>query len=155
MSHIYFITHFSRGDAVCICEEVIYGEAILMSWRKWVVVPTVSRPNRRPAAFAVRGWGLACMHCGCSWHVSLTTGFRCVDLRKFFVPTDQTAWKPTKTGIALRLNEWPTFEQDVDKLHRDNRTVANFTPCFLNLAHTTPELIATCSECNPYPSTTT
>jgi len=57
-------------------------------------------------------------------------------------------WKPTKTGIALRLNEWPTFKQAVDKLHRDNPTVANFTPCFLNLDHATPELIATCSECN-------
>ena len=95
-----------------------------------------------------------CMHYGGAWHVSLTKGFRCVDLRKFFVPTDQTLWKPTKTGIALRLNEWPTFKQAVDKLHHDNPTVANFTPCFLNLDHTTPEIIATCPECNPYPSTT-
>ena len=60
----------------------------------------------------------------------------------------QTMWKPTKTGIALRLNEWPTFKQAVDKLHRDNPTVANFTPCFLNLDHATPELIVTCPECN-------
>ena len=95
-----------------------------------------------------------CMHYGGAWHVSLTKRFRCVDLRKFVVPSVQTMWKPTKTGIALRLNEWPTFKQAVDKLHRDNPTVANFTPCFLNLDHTTPELIATCPECNPYPSTT-
>ena len=54
-------------------------------------------------------------------------GFCCVDLRKFFVPTDQTTWKPTKTGIALRLNEWPTFKQAID---HNNPTVANFTPCF-------------------------
>ena len=92
-----------------------------------------------------------CMHYGVAWHVSLTKGFRCVDLRKFFIPTGQRTWKPTKTGIALRLNEWPTFKQAIDKLHRDNPTVANFTPCFLNLDHATPELIATCPECNPYP----
>jgi len=55
--------------------------------------------------------------------------------------------------IALRLNEWPTFKQAVDKLHCDNPTVANFTPCFLNVDHTTPEIIVTCPECNPYPST--
>jgi len=30
-----------------------------------------------------------CMHYGRAWHVSLTKGFRCVDLRKFFVPKDQ------------------------------------------------------------------
>jgi len=81
-------------------------------------------------------------------------GFCCVDLRKFFIPMGQTMWKPTKTGIALRLNELPTFKQAVDKLHRDNPTIANFTPCFINLDHATPGLIATCPECNPYPSTT-
>jgi len=30
-----------------------------------------------------------CMHYGGAWHVSLTKGFRCVDLRKFFVSKDQ------------------------------------------------------------------
>ena len=30
-----------------------------------------------------------CMHYGGAWHVSLTKDFRCVDLRKFFVPKDQ------------------------------------------------------------------
>jgi len=95
-----------------------------------------------------------CMHYGGAWHVSLTKGFRCVDLRKFFVPTHKTVWKPTKTGIALRLNEWPTFKQAVDKLHRDNPTVATIIPCLLNLDHITSEIIATCPECNPYPSTT-
>jgi len=92
-----------------------------------------------------------CMHYGGAWHVSLTKGFRCLDLRKFFIPTatGQTMWKTTKTGIALRLNEWPTFKQAVDKLHRDNPTVAKFTPGFLNLDYTTPDLIASCPECNP------
>jgi len=55
---------------------------------------------------------------------------------KILLPMGQTLWKPTKTGIALRLNEWPTFKQAVDKLHRDSPTVANFTPCFLNVDHT-------------------
>ena len=56
------------------------------------------------------------MHYGGAWHVSLTKGFRCVDLPKFFIPTGQSMWKPTKTGIALPLNEWPTFKQAVEKL---------------------------------------
>ena len=63
----------------------------------------------------------------------------------------QTLWKPTKEVIALRLSEWPTFKEAVNKLHRDNPTVASFTPCFLN--HATPQLIAECSECSPYRST--
>ena len=69
------------------------------------------------------------------------------------MPFGQTLWKPTKEGIALRLSEWPTFKEAVNKLHRDNPTVASFTPCFLNLDQATPELIAECSECSPYRST--
>ena len=79
--------------------------------------------------------------------------FRCTNLRKFYMPFGQTLWKPAKEGIALRLSEWPTFKEAVVKLHRDNSTVANFSPCFLNLDHATPELIAECSECSPYRST--
>jgi len=78
-----------------------------------------------------------CLHYGGAGHVSLTKGFRCVDLRKFFVPKDQNTWKPTKTGIALRLHEWPTFKQAAEKLRHDNPAVANFTPCFLNTDHNT------------------
>jgi len=33
------------------------------------------------------------MHYGGAWHVSLTKGFRCTNLRKFYVPFDQTLWK--------------------------------------------------------------
>jgi len=101
-----------------------------------------------------------CMHYGGAWHESLTKGFRCVDLRKFFIPTGQNIWKPTKTGIALRLNEWASGR-------RSSRPSTNYTATtrpsqtlhpasLLNLDHTTPEteIIATCPECNPYPSTT-
>ena len=94
-----------------------------------------------------------CNHYGEGWHVSLTKGFRCVDLRKFYVPFGETASKPTKTGIALRLSEWPTFKIAVDNLHRDNPAVANFTPCFLNQDHVTQQAIAACEECSPFPST--
>ena len=94
-----------------------------------------------------------CNHYGGGWHVSLTKGFRCVDLRKFYVPFGETISKPTKTGIALRLSEWPTFKMAVDNLHRDNPIVANFTPCFLNQDHATQQAIAACEECNPLCST--
>jgi len=44
-------------------------------------------------------------HYGGGWYVSLTKGFRCIDLRKFYVPFGETTCKPTRTGIALRLGE--------------------------------------------------
>ena len=85
-------------------------------------------------------------HYGGGWCV-------CVDLRQFYQPFGKTEWKPTKTGIALRLSEWETFKNVVVNLvQRNHTTVANFTPCFLNEDHTTVESMQTCRECNPYAS---
>ena len=89
-------------------------------------------------------------HYGGGWYVSVTSGFNCIDLRKFYMPVGETEWKPTRTGIALRLSEWPTFRSLIDTIQRDHPIVANFTPCFLNQDHTTTEGIQTCRECNPH-----
>ena len=87
-----------------------------------------------------------CAHYGGGWHVSVTKGFRCVDLRKFYVPKAETIWKPTKTGIALRLDEWPTLKDVINSLHHDIPDIV-VTPCFYK--HSIPEIIAACPECNP------
>ena len=52
-----------------------------------------------------------CNHYGGGWHVSVTKGFHCIDLRKWWLPIGETSCKPTKTGIALRLSEWPTLRR--------------------------------------------
>ena len=93
------------------------------------------------------------IHYGGGWHASLTKGFRCIDLRKFYVPFGETTIKPTKTGIALRLDEWPRFKQAIANLHRDNPVVTNFVPCFLAQDHTTPQGLNSCLECNAFSST--
>jgi len=90
------------------------------------------------------------MHYGGGWCVSVTSGFYCVDLRKFYLPIGETEWKPTRIGIALRLSEWATFKNLIDVVRRDHPIVANFTPCFLNQDHTTLEGSQACRECNPY-----
>ena len=64
-------------------------------------------------------------HHGGGWHVSLTKGFRCIDLRKFCVPFGETNCKATKTQIALRLHEWTSFKQAMDNLNPDNLTAGN------------------------------
>ena len=45
-------------------------------------------------------------HYGGGWHVSVTTGLKCVDLRKWYLRFGKTKVIPTRTGIALRLPEW-------------------------------------------------
>jgi len=48
-----------------------------------------------------------CAHYGAGWHVSVNTGYRYVDLRKWYVPFGKTERKPTRTGTALRLFDGP------------------------------------------------
>ena len=43
---------------------------------------------------------------GGGYYVSVTSGFFCVDIRKFFVLYGGAEEKPTRQGIALRLREW-------------------------------------------------
>ena len=50
-------------------------------------------------------------HLGGAWCVSVTTGFRCVDIRKWYYNCSLRETKPTKTGIALRLSEWNTLKE--------------------------------------------
>ena len=71
-------------------------------------------------------------------------------MRKWFVPFGKTERKPTRTGIALRLSEWATFKQMVERLHGDYPDVAYYMPCWLN--H--PQDYVACMECNPYPIAT-
>ena len=47
-------------------------------------------------------------HIGGGHYVSVTSGYRCVDIRLFFQPHG-TEIKPTKRGVALRLDEWTTL----------------------------------------------
>jgi hypothetical protein len=42
-----------------------------------------------------------CQPVGGGWFVSVTTGFWCVAVRKFYMPFSQTEPKPTRTGLAL------------------------------------------------------
>ena len=57
-------------------------------------------------------------HLGEDWYVSVTTGFRCVDFRRFHKCTDGKLL-PRRQGIALRLNEWATLVKTIPVLDSD------------------------------------
>jgi len=57
-------------------------------------------------------------HIGANWYVSVTTGFWCVDLRKFYTSKDGEL-RPKREGIALRLNEWSQVCNLRDQLNDD------------------------------------
>jgi hypothetical protein len=91
-------------------------------------------------------------HIGGGWYVSVTTGVRCVDIRKFYELLGQLQPRPTKTGFALRLPEWETLKAIIPKLHTDFPELATTTPCYLGLDHSNLEGMLQCPECTPFPT---
>jgi len=57
-------------------------------------------------------------HIGDNWYVSVTTGFYCVDFRRFY-ESKEGEIKPTRDGIALKLQEWESMRVNVSQLEMD------------------------------------
>jgi len=58
--------------------------------------------------------------------VSLNTGVRCVDFRKFYLPygLEMGKEKPTRTGLALNLEEWNDFLASIPLVEMKYRRLA-------------------------------
>jgi hypothetical protein len=89
------------------------------------------------------------IHIGGAWFVSVTSGFMCVDIRKFYIaPGGET--KATKTGIAIRLSEWDRVKDIAREMKEKNPKIANAQPCWTNADHFNQEGAINCPECNPF-----
>jgi hypothetical protein len=89
------------------------------------------------------------LHIGASWYVSVATGYRCVDIRKYYMAQDG-AVKPTKTGIALRLYGWSRLLEGVKDIKAKHPKVAQAQPCWTQTDHFNQEGAMMCVECNPF-----
>ena len=89
------------------------------------------------------------LHIGGAWFVSVTSGFRCIDVRKFYVtPSGET--KATRTGIAIRLSEWDRVKDIAGEMKEKNKKIADAQPCWTNADHYNQDGEITCRECNPF-----
>ena len=61
----------------------------------------------------------------------------CVDVRKYVLPYGMQHGdeKPTKCGIALRLNEWSKLLKLVPFIHQMFPSLANALPCYAQGDH--------------------
>lgn len=89
------------------------------------------------------------LHVGGGWYVSVTSGYPCVDVRKFYLKPG-VGVKPTKMGIALRLPEWSRLKEAACKIKEKNQMVADAQPCWTGADHFNQEGAIACSECNPF-----
>jgi Transcriptional Coactivator p15 (PC4) len=90
-------------------------------------------------------------HIGGGWYVSVTTGFWCVDIRRFFY-TKNCETKPSKQGLALRLSEWTILQDEVMLLLNSLNPELLFTiPCSMREDHLNdPSVVLGCRECSPF-----
>jgi hypothetical protein len=63
------------------------------------------------------------LHVGGGWYVSVTSGFYCVDVRKFYY-LPGVGVRPTKTGIVLRLYEWVRLKVVAEEIRLRHPKVA-------------------------------
>ena len=88
-------------------------------------------------------------HIGGAWYLSVSTGFKCMDIRQFYQPLFACEEKPTKTGFAIRLPEWTAFVAAVRQLVRENEQLVDIHLC--GEQHMTLDDAVACRECNPFP----
>ncbi len=89
------------------------------------------------------------VHLGGAWHVSVTSGVRCVDVRRFYMTRDGST-KPTRTGFAIRLREWDRMKQIAGEMKTHHPKIAEAQPCWTQSDHFNQEGALMCCECNPF-----
>ena len=82
----------------------------------------------------------------------ITTGVMCVDIRKYFLPYGMEAGdeKPTRHGIALRLEEWASLLRLIPVIEQAFPTLAATTPCYDGHDHLTQLDYLACTVCYPF-----
>ena len=74
---------------------------------------------------------------GSAYYVSITSGFYCIDIRKFYLPYgERTDIRPTRQELALRLREW-----DERKCEKSSTLSIVHTPLSVLLCRVTWETI--------------
>jgi len=87
---------------------------------------------------------------GGGYYVSITSGFACIDVRKFFIPAGETDIKPTRQGIALRLREWGEMKKIMDQINAIYPSLGTALPCYLGDDHHNQLGALQCRECYPF-----
>ena len=107
--------------------------------------------NQTVTQFAATEFVRYKQHIGGGWFVSVTSGFPCVDFRKFYMPVFGFEEKPTKSGLAIRLSEWSAFGAALSRMTEENPHLLQIQPCGI---HPNQEEAIQCAECYPFPSVT-
>ena len=93
------------GELVALIEESGTDKKIVFTSKRWTqfILLIEEIDNAVDQLIACKHVSYQ-THIGGKWFVSISTGFRCINLRQFYMNTAD-GLRPTKRGIAIRLPE--------------------------------------------------
>jgi hypothetical protein len=83
-------------------------------------------------------------------YASVSSGFSCVNLRYFFLPSDSNKILPTKNGVALTVPMWENLYKFAPQLRELDPRLKGATLCVNGLDHLNQMGYFTCPECCPF-----
>ena len=89
-------------------------------------------------------------HVGGGVYVTISEGYKCVNIRQYFLPAGCVDEKPTKKGIALSFMEFKAFIDCIDAISDVSLEIKNAIPCNFDFNHNDPLMFLACKECNPF-----
>jgi len=87
---------------------------------------------------------------GDGYYASVSTGVMCVDFRKYYLPygLPVSSIRPSKNGLALRIDEWANMMQLIPSIHAALPELANAHPCTND--HNAQRDWFACGSCFPF-----
>lgn len=139
-------------DEVTITSKAEPSKTVKFTVNRWAhftkIIPVIDDEakelNRKTRPVAFR------RHIGDGYYVSVNDGVMCVDIRQFFVPygLQPSDVRPTKSGIALRLDEWVELLNLVPLIHQVIPSLARAKPCYDE--HLAQLDRMACRSCDPF-----
>jgi len=87
---------------------------------------------------------------GGGYYISITSGFWCIDIRKWFLPHGETDIKLTRSGLRLGLREWHVMKQIVESINSKYPTLDTTLPCYMSDDHLNQLDALQCRDCYPF-----
>lgn len=92
------------------------------------------------------------LHLGGNCMVSVTRGFPCVDMRKFYSVYDdegKSSQAPTRRGIAIGFAQFHKLKDVMNEVDKRVPELETVIPCMMSEDHQNQLGMLRCSECNP------
>jgi hypothetical protein len=120
--------------SVTICEEKS-PKTITLTGRRWnQLVESIAIIDENLLAIKNKQYVKMERRLGGTVYVSVTTGYRCVDIRHFY-GKEGVGPRPTKKGIALRLREWDNLKTAAIEIQSAYPEMVDLEPCMAGSDH--------------------